>query len=134
MAYGLIGLYGLYLIFVGYKGNHVALFQALSQDGPGFVPWLISVVVLGTAYRSDTLRPVVKPFIALAILAFVLKNWNTLKAQTESVIGTINTNAQNASAGQTVTTAPTTNSSTQTAQATAGVISSLQGNPFIGGE
>lgn len=133
MAYGLIGLYGLYLIFVGYKGNQSALFAALAADGPGFVPWLISVVVLGTAYRSDTLRPVVKPFIALAILAFVLKNWNTLKSQTESVIGTINTNAANATAGQTVTTTPVTNSATQTAQATSGVETSLMGNSLLGG-
>jgi hypothetical protein len=131
MAYGLIGLYGIYLIFVGYKGNQNELFQALSTDGPGFVPWLISVVVLGTMYRSDTLRPVVKPFIALAILAFVLRNWNTLKSQTQSVLGVIQTNAQ---AGSTVTATPTTNSATQTAQATAGVLNLMQGNPFIGGE
>jgi hypothetical protein len=134
MAYGLIGLYGIYLIFVGYKGNQNELFQALSTDGPGFVPWLISVVVLGTMYRSDTLRPVVKPFIALAILAFVLRNWNTLKSQTQSVLGVIQTNASNAQAGSTVTATPTTNSATQTAQATAGVLNLMQGNPFIGGE
>lgn len=89
MAYGLIGLYGIYLIFVGYKGNASTFMQMVSEDGPGFTPWLISIVVLGTAYRSDTLRPVVKPFIALLILAFVLKNWGALKSQTQQVLGTI---------------------------------------------
>lgn len=91
MAYGLIGLYGIYLIFVGYKGNANSFMQLVSEDGPGFMPWLIAIVVLGTAYRSDTLRPVVKPFIALLILAFVLKNWGMLKSQAQQVLGTIGT-------------------------------------------
>lgn len=93
MAYGLIGLYGIYLIFVGYKGNEKALMSALSQDGPGFLPWLIVVIILGTMYRSDTLRPVVKPFIALAILTFVLKNYGTLKTQVTDVVNQIQSGA-----------------------------------------
>src|ERR1700754_928388 len=120
MAYGLIGLYGIYLIFVGYKGNHQALFQMLSQDGKGFLPWLIVVIVLGTAYRSDTLKPVVKPFIALAILSFVLKNFTTLKTQIEATIQSVGTGTTTPAAGQAVTTTPVSNSTTQQAQATAG--------------
>ena len=133
MAYGLIGLYGIYLIFVGYRGNQSALFQAISQDGPGFVPWLIVVIVLGTAYRSDTLKPVVKPFIALALLAFVLKNYSTLKGQLEAVIGSVNKGTTTVSTSQAVTSTPVANQNQLSGIASSGVLTSLLSNPSIGG-
>lgn len=133
MAYGLIGLYGLYLVFVGYKGNQSTLFQMVSQDGPGFLPWLIAVVVLGTMYRSDTLKPVVKPFIALLLLTFVLKNFNQLRSQLKQVIGDIQSGAA-AAPGQTVTATPvSTSQNWQTSQAIQGVQTQLLGNAFLGG-
>ena len=127
MAYGLIGLYGIYLIFVGYKGNTQALFSNLSKDGPGFLPWLIVVVVLGTMYRSDTLRPVVKPFIALAILTFVLKNFGTLKSELASLVGAI----QQGSLSNAVTATPVSNITSQSPSL--GVSPGLISNPFLGG-
>lgn len=135
MAYGLIGLYGLYLVFVGYKGNQSTLFQMVSQDGPGFMPWLIAVVVLGTMYRSDTLKPVVKPFIALLLLTFVLKNFNQLKGQLQSVLGQIQTGAQNSNTpGQSVTATPvSTSPNWMNSQAIQGVENQLLGNVFLGG-
>lgn len=87
MAYGLIGLYGLYLIMVGYKGNSSQLLAELQSDAKGFFPWVLALGVLAIMYRSDTLKPVVKPFIALAILTFALKNWNTLANQVNTIYG-----------------------------------------------
>ena len=127
MAYGLIGLYGIYLIFVGYKGNTQALFSNLSNDAPGFLPWLIVVVVLGTMYRSDTLRPIIKPFIALAILTFVLKNFGTLKSELASLVGAI----QQGSLSNAVTTTPVSNVTSNSPSLA--VLPSLISNPFLGG-
>lgn len=87
MAYGLVGLYGLYLIFVGYKGNSSQLMQYLAQDGKGFIPWLIAIAVLSALYKSDTLKPVVKPFVFLAVLTFVLKNWPNMANQINTISG-----------------------------------------------
>ncbi len=87
MAYGLVGLYGLYLIFVGYKGNSAELMKALQTDGKGFIPWIVAIAVLALLYRSDTIRPVVKPFVFLALLTFAMKNWKTIGAQINAVAG-----------------------------------------------
>lgn len=77
----IIGLYGLYLILVGVNGNSGALVSTAKKDLPGFLPWLIALAVLAALYENDTTRPVAKPFLFLAILAFVLKNQDSLKQQ-----------------------------------------------------
>ncbi len=87
MNYGLIGLYGIYLLFVGANKNAAALKTQISADVKGFMPWAIAIVVLAALMRSDTLRPVVKPFIALAVLAFVLKNYPQLVSQLNQATG-----------------------------------------------
>jgi hypothetical protein len=78
---GLVGMYALYFVFVGMRGNAPALMEDVSQDVKGFIPWIIAILVLRGLYGSDTLRPLIKPFIALAVLTFVLKNWATVASQ-----------------------------------------------------
>ena len=87
MAYGLVGLYGLYLIFVGYKGNASNLMQYIQSDGKGFIPWIIAIAVLSALYKSDAVRPVIKPFVFLAIMTFVLKNWPNIADQINKISG-----------------------------------------------
>lgn len=87
MAYGLIGLYSLYLIFVGFNGNATAALQEIETDAKGFAPWLLAIVALKALASSDTIAPMVKPFIGLAILTFVLKNFTQLKNQVSEVTG-----------------------------------------------
>lgn len=87
MNYGLIGLYGLYLIFVGFKGNSKTLLSNLGKDLEGYAAWAIAIVVLKALSESDTLKPVVTPFIALAILTFVLKNYDVLVNQVNDITG-----------------------------------------------
>ena len=87
MNYGLVGIYALYLIFVGTKGNTIKLKDAVASDIKPFMPWVISIVILSWAYKSDTLQPIVKPFIFLAVLVFVLKNYSKLMSQLDSVTG-----------------------------------------------
>lgn len=79
---GLIfGLYGLYAILVATNGNANALQKAIQEDSGGFLPWAISIGVLSVLYDNETTRPVAKPFIYLAILTFILKNFDQIKAQ-----------------------------------------------------
>ena len=80
-----IGLYGLYLVLVGAKGNTGKLMEKAQADAPAFMPWLISLGVLAALYENDTTKPVAKPFLFLAILSFVLINFDTLKAQVSSL-------------------------------------------------
>jgi hypothetical protein len=87
MSYGLVGLYALYLIFVGVNGNAQPLFTQAESDAKGFAPWLLSIIVLKALYESDTLRPAVKPFIGLACLTFVLKNYTTVIEQVDQITG-----------------------------------------------
>ncbi len=87
MSYGLVGIYAIYLMFVGVKGNASALFSDIGNDAKGFAPWLIAILVLRAAYNSDALRPVVKPFITLAVLTFVLKNYGTVVSQINQITG-----------------------------------------------
>jgi len=87
VSYALVGLYGLYLMFVGIKGNSTQLKDFISADFKGFWPWLIAILVLRAAYNVDALKPVVKPFIYLAVLTFVLKNYGKLVYQANQITG-----------------------------------------------
>jgi hypothetical protein len=86
MAYGLIGLYGLYFVLVGIHGNSGKMVAQVQQDGKGFIPWVLAILILRAMYSSDTLRPMVKPFIGLAALTFVLKNYAKVVTQVNQIL------------------------------------------------
>lgn len=86
MSYGLVGLYGLYFIFVGIRGNAGTLASNVEADGKNFIPWVLAILVLRAAYASDTLRPVVKPIIGLAALTFFLKNYAKVVSQVNQIM------------------------------------------------
>lgn len=87
MNYGLIGIYGLYLVFVGFKGNSKTLLSDVGSDLKGFAPWVLAIVILKALSEVDKLRPVIAPFIGLAILTFGLKNYDTLIDQLNLITG-----------------------------------------------
>lgn len=87
MSYGLVGLYALYFIFVGVNGNATAMAQAMEQDAKGFAPWLLAILILKALSTSDTIRPMVNPFIALALLTFTLKNYPQIVSQIDQITG-----------------------------------------------
>lgn len=86
MSYGLVGLYGLYFVFVGINGNADKLSGNVQQDAKNFIPWILAILVLRAAYSSDTLKPMVKPFIGLAALTFFLKNYAKVTAQLNQIM------------------------------------------------
>jgi hypothetical protein len=86
MSYGLVGLYGLYFVFVGIHGNAGTLTANISKDAKGFIPWILAVLVLRAAYSSNTLKPLVTPIIGLAALTFFLKNYATVVAQINQIM------------------------------------------------
>lgn len=93
MAFGLVGLYGLFLVFVGINGNAGQLIHEIKTDvvgstpEKGFAAWAIAIIVLAALYRVDAIKPVIKPFIALAILTFVLKNYGVVVSQINEITG-----------------------------------------------
>ncbi len=85
---GLIfGLYGLYAILVAANGNASKLSTTMQSDAKGFLPWAISIAVLSVLYDNENTRPVAKPFIYLAILSFILKNFTQLENQFRRLYG-----------------------------------------------
>jgi len=87
VSYGLVGLYALYLMFVGVNGHASELFTDIEADAKGFAPWLIAILVLRALSNSNTLKPMVTPFIGLAVLTFVLKNYGQLVSQVDQITG-----------------------------------------------
>lgn len=87
MSYGLVGLYALYFIFVGVNGNATPMATAMESDAKGFAPWLLAIIVLKALSTSDTLEPMIKPFIALALVTFTLKNYDQIVLQIDEITG-----------------------------------------------
>jgi len=88
MSYGLVGAYALYFILVGIHGNSSKLVSLIERDGRDFLPWILAILVLRALYNVEALRPMIKPFIGLAVLTFVLKNWNNVASQLNQILPT----------------------------------------------
>lgn len=86
MSYGLVGAYAIYFILVGLHGNASPMVTLVQRDGKNFLPWILAILVLRALYSSDTLRPLVKPFIGLAVLVFALKNYGTIAGQLNKLL------------------------------------------------
>lgn len=86
MSYGLVGAYAVYFILVGIHGNSSKLITLVERDGRNFLPWILAILILRALYNVASLRPLVKPFIGLAILTFVLKNWGTFATQLNQIL------------------------------------------------
>jgi len=80
-----IGLYGLYLIMVGVQGNASTLISEVESDAPQFLPWLLAIVALAFLNEFESTKKFVKPFAALIVLNFFLKNFGTIKQQVSSI-------------------------------------------------
>lgn len=77
----IIGLYGLFLMFVGFAGNFPKLAEATAQDGPPFLQWAFAIGVLAVLYEYPETRKIATPFIVLAVLGFILSNYDRLQSE-----------------------------------------------------
>ena len=77
----IIGLYGIYLLMVGVNGNAKTLAAYASADAAGFLPWAVSLGVIAVMYEIPETKRLAGPFLLLAALAFVLRNFTTLQTQ-----------------------------------------------------
>lgn len=79
------GLYALYLVVVGLQGNASKLISELKTDASGYIPWLLAIVAIAIMAQSESLQKVIKPFIVLLILTFVLRNFATIESQIKAI-------------------------------------------------
>lgn len=77
----ILGLYGVYLLAVGIQGKTDVLLGELDKDMPGFIPWALAIVGLIILSQSEATEKVVKPFVFLLILNFVLMNFGNLTTE-----------------------------------------------------
>lgn len=77
----IIAAYGVYLVMVGFNQNSKKLLDYVENDIGGFFPWAVSIAVLTVAYNSKYTKKVVEPFIVLATVTFILKNFTALQSE-----------------------------------------------------
>ncbi len=75
----LLVVYGVYFMLVDYRGNGQKLLTQLGLDVKGFFPWIVSIIILSILYNNEKTRPIVRPFIVLAVITFTLTNFPKLK-------------------------------------------------------
>lgn len=77
----ILGLYGVYILTIGFQGKSDALLAEADKDMPGFIPWALAIVALIVMAQTEATEKLVKPFIGLLILNFVLMNFGNLKSE-----------------------------------------------------
>ena len=81
----LLGIIGLYLVGVGFAGNADGLAAEVKADVPGFVPWAFALAVILVLAENENTEKFAKPFLALLLLNFALRNWGTIASQTKTL-------------------------------------------------
>lgn len=81
----MIGLHGLYLIVVGANGNVNKLMGLLSDDVKPFIPWIFAILVISLLSQHEDTKKLIAPFITLLALNFVLRNFETVKAEVNKI-------------------------------------------------
>lgn len=82
----IIGLYGVFLLAVGFSGNASALAGEFKQDAGGFLSWAIGIAVLAVMVDYPATEKIAKPFILLLVLNFLLRNFDALRAEYQKLI------------------------------------------------
>ena len=75
---------------VGAKSNEIKLIDEIKTDVNGFVPWAIAIAVLAALSEYEETNKLVKPFVALLILNFVLVNYDTMRIEFRKLTNTGN--------------------------------------------
>lgn len=73
--------YGVYALLVGLNGNGRQMLDEASKDMGGFLPWIVSIGVIAVIWEIPATKKMAAPFLTLAVISFVLANWDTLRSQ-----------------------------------------------------
>lgn len=80
---GAISLILIYLVAVGWNDNAEKMISQMGKDSAGFAPFIASVVAL-MLLSNTRAKPLVSPFITLAVLTTILNNWNTVQTEVKT--------------------------------------------------
>ena len=75
----LLFMYGLYLLIVGVRGKAGDLLTQIEHEKQ-FVYWMVILLVLAALWETEEGEEIAKPFAALVVVGFLLKNdnWQTI--------------------------------------------------------
>ena len=90
MAFAFL-LLGVYLLAVAFHANTSALVAQGSADLKAGGKWIVAaIVVIAIAeYSPEKVRPLFKAFLALAIVGFVVVNWQRMSANTKQLYNSL---------------------------------------------
>lgn len=78
-------VYGAFLILVGMRGNAAQLVTELGKEGR-FVYWILLLFIIAALWETPVGAGVARPLIVLVIVAFLLRNWQTLTANARAAL------------------------------------------------
>lgn len=81
-----LAIYGVYMLFVASRGNSNELVDYVGEDVKTFAPWLFAIIVIAILSEFEGTKALVKPFIGLLILNFVLRRWPTIEGEIKKLI------------------------------------------------
>ncbi len=87
----MIGLYGIYLVAVGVKGNTSRLVTFVETDVQGFVPWLAVIIVILALYDVPSLKGFAEAFAVLIAATFLVSQRSQIVSQFETFYKDIST-------------------------------------------
>jgi hypothetical protein len=84
----LAGFLVLYVLIVGWKGNAGKAVDEVSADSVGFVPWAFAIATLVLIQQTKA-KPLVAPFVTLAILSTLLKKFSVISTDVKNTYGVL---------------------------------------------
>jgi len=75
---------GVYILAVGVMGNGSALLTELQKDLPGFIPWILAIIIIGMLAINQDTEKLGKPLLGLIFLGILIKNWSAIKTNAET--------------------------------------------------
>jgi len=70
---------GVYILAVGVMGNGSLLLAELQKDLPGFIPWVLAIIIIGMLAIDQNTEKLGKPLLGLIFLGILIKDWSQIK-------------------------------------------------------
>jgi len=70
---------GVYILAVGVMGNGSGLLVELQKDLPGFIPWILAIIIIGMLAINQDTEKLGKPLLGLIFLGILIKDWAQIK-------------------------------------------------------